>query len=143
MFNAQCAIVVSLLLASGAAAAAQQADSKSAIAAPAASTRTSAQPGSEAALRRLFVEVAGGKPAYEQMSAELAVRLREELPKLQQELLALGEVKSVTFASVLPDGADIFDVRLANGALKCMIRLDPRGKTVAVADCRQATLPPL
>jgi hypothetical protein len=94
----------------------------------------SAQPGGEAAVRRLLAEVAAGKPDYDQLAPALAEMLRQQLPKLQQDLLALGKLESVTFLSVSPDdGADIYSVKLTNGLLKFRIRLDARGK-VEVAD---------
>jgi len=133
---------LSLLLAHAVDASAQRTSPEVKSAAPSSVTRTMPQPDSAAAMRRLLAEVASGKPNYDLLAPAMAATLRERLPTYQQELLALGLVKSVTFALATPDGADIFDVRLANGSLKCMIRLDPQGK-VLVADCREAALPPL
>lgn len=108
--------------------------------APPATVYEAPQQGTEAALRRLIAEVASGKPNYDLLAAPMAARLREQLPQFQKDLLALGQVQSVTFAKTRMQGADVFDVRLTNGALKCMIGLDPQG-VVAIADCRQAGPP--
>lgn len=99
------------------------------------------QPGSEAALRRLLGEVASGKPNYDLLAPQMAAMMKEQLPQLHKDLLALGQVNTVTFANARMQGADIFDVKLANGALKCLILVGPDGK-VALADCRQAGPPP-
>jgi hypothetical protein len=119
---------------------AQQASSKAASAVPAQSVRTTALPGTEATLRRLLAEVASGRPNYNLLAPAMAAELRDKLPAYQQDLRALGELESVTFASAMPDGADVFDVKLANGVLKCLVRLDAQGKLVA-GECRQSPPP--
>lgn len=116
---------------------AQQAASRSTFAESAPLARIEPHRGAEAALRRLLAEVAGGKPDYELLSPAMAAKMREMLPAYQQQLRLLGELKSVRFANAMPDGADIFDVTLANGSLKCMVRLDVHGKLLA-GDCREA-----
>lgn len=108
---------------------------------PAPTVHAAPQPGTEAALRRLLAEVSSGAPNYDLLVPAMATMLRQQLPQLQKDLLALGQLQSITFAKARMQGADLFDVKLANGALNCMIGLDAAGK-VAVADCREAGSPP-
>jgi len=122
-------VFLSLLLTHGVSEAAQPGspEARPAVASPVA--RTTPQPGSEAAVRRLFAEVALGKLNYDQLTPALAEAVRPQLPKMQQDLLALGQLESVTFLYVSPDdGADIYSVKLSNGLLRFRIRLDAKGK---------------
>jgi hypothetical protein len=131
-------VFLSLLLAHGVSESAQPGVSETRPGAASPAVRTRPQPGGEAAVRRLLAEVATGKPDYDQLVPALAEMLRQQLPKLQQDLLALGKLESVTFLSVSPDdGADIYSVKLTNGLLKFRIRLDARGK-VEVADAHMS-----
>src|ERR1041384_1073035 len=85
--------------------------------------RTQPQPGSEAAVRRLLAEVAQGKVNFDLIAPALAEAVRPQLPQMQQDLLALGQVESVTFLHVNPDdGADIYSVKLTNGPLRVRMR---------------------
>jgi hypothetical protein len=134
MLRSRSIFFLSLLLAHGVGASAQADAAEASTAATVPAARTKPQPGSEAAVRRLLAEVAAGKPNYGLLAPTLAEMLRQQLPKLQQDLLALGKLESVTFLYVSPDdGADIYSVRLSNGLLRFRIRLDHSGK-VEVAD---------
>jgi hypothetical protein len=85
-------------------------------------------PGGEAALRRLLGEVQQGTPTYALLSAGLANVIRQQLPTMQPALAKLGTVQSVTFKGVGPGGADIYEVKFANGAQEWRIWLAPDGK---------------
>ena len=85
-------------------------------------------PGGEAALRRLLGEVQQGTPNYALMSAGLANAIKQQLPTMQPALAKLGAVQSVTFKGVGPGGADIYEVKFANGAQEWRIWLAPDGK---------------
>lgn len=93
--------------------------------------RTTALPGSEAAVRRNIEDLARGAPQYELMSKDLAQATRAQLPRLQADLSKLGPVKSVTFKYVGPAGLDVFDVTMANGAVLSGILVQPDGKIEA------------
>lgn len=138
MLRSRWVVLLPLLLAQDAIA--QQPAPNAAATAPTQSARTTLQPGSEATLRRLLAEVASGTPNYELLAPPMAAVLRENLQAWQQDLRALGELRSVAFATAMPDGADIFDVKLANGSLKCLVRLDAQGKLLS-GDCRQPPPP--
>ena len=96
-----------------------------------------AAPGSEAALRRMIEELRAGKPDYDQMSPMLAAVTRQQLPRLQSDVTQLGAVESVAFKGVGPGGADIYQIKFANGAWEYRISLAPDGK-VAAASIRPA-----
>jgi CubicO group peptidase (beta-lactamase class C family) len=89
-----------------------------------------AQPGGEEALRRHLSELALGKPDYDLMLDDVAQAVREQLDRIQKDLTSLGDVSSVTFERVAPEGFDIYEVRFANGEWKVSISLaGPHGKT--------------
>ena len=90
--------------------------------------RDGAQPGGAEALKRLLEQTALGKPDYASMSEGLAKAMREQLPKIQADLAALGEIKSVTFQNIGPGGLDVYEVVGANGKLMSGIFLSPDGK---------------
>lgn len=75
-------------------------------------------PGSEARLRRVIEEHRIGKPDFDRMSEPLAQLAREQLPIIVPELERMGEVETITFKGVGPDGFDVFDVRFENGNLE-------------------------
>jgi hypothetical protein len=91
--------------------------------------RTTAQPGTEAAVRRMSEENARGEPNYDLMVPPLAEAARNQLPRLKEMFSALGPIESVKFIEVGPAGGDIYEVHYANGAMRWMIALTPDGKT--------------
>ena len=93
--------------------------------------RTTAQPGTEAAVRRSIDELAHNQPNYEKMSPNMAQVTRNQLPGLNKLVTDLGELKSVTFREVGPAGQDVYDVVFANGAVMWSIVLDDQGRTIS------------
>ena len=83
--------------------------------------------GGEAALRRLLGELQQGAPNYSLMSPGLANSIRQQLPSMQPAIAKLGAVQSVSFKGVGPGGADIYEVKFANGAQEWRIWLAPEG----------------
>jgi len=92
-----------------------------------------ALPGSEAALRRIIEELRSGKPNYDLMSPNLAATIRQQLPQLQGNFVQFGAVQSVSFKGVGQAGADIYEVRFANGAAEFRIGIGPDGKVEPLA----------
>ncbi|OAI44341.1 hypothetical protein AYO42_00920 [Rhizomicrobium sp. SCGC AG-212-E05] len=90
--------------------------------------RDGPQPGGAQALKRLLEQTALGKPDYASMSEGLAKAVREQLPKTQADLAALGEIKSVTFQNIGSAGLDVYEVVCANGKLMSGIFLSGDGK---------------
>lgn len=92
--------------------------------------RSTAQPGSEAALRRGAAELRAGAPRYDLLSPQLAELTRQQLPELQAEVAALGPLQSVAFVEVGPMGESVYDVKFAKGQWRWGILLDDEGKTI-------------
>jgi hypothetical protein len=95
--------------------------------------------GSAAALRRMVEELQQGKPNYDLMSPGLADATRQQLPQIQPVIAQLGALRSVTFKSVGPGGADVYSVQFEKGALEYRIWLSPDGK-VDSANFRPGTV---
>lgn len=91
--------------------------------------RSEQQPGGAAAVRRMSDELARGDPDYEMLSPQLAEVTRAQLAALTELVSPLGEIESVTFVEVAPNGLDVYDVRYADGAMRWMIGLDEDGRT--------------
>jgi hypothetical protein len=100
--------------------------------------RSTPLPGTEAAIRRLISELQRGEPNYDLMSDGLARDTREQLPALHDTLAKLGAIESMTFVEV-DDGADVYDVKLANGVVRSGIALAPDGKAIRAWVTPQAT----
>jgi hypothetical protein len=91
-------------------------------------TRTTPQPGGEAAIRRIFEELRNGQPNYALMSAAVAETTRKQLSQLQSVIKPGNAVKSVSLSSLAPNGSDIYRVELATGEFECRIMLGADGK---------------
>jgi CubicO group peptidase (beta-lactamase class C family) len=90
-------------------------------------------PGAEAALRRTIQELQAGAPNYDLMVPAFADVTRQQLPQLKAALGQWGEVQSVTFKGVDPQGgADIYSVKFANASTEWRIILTPDGKTAGM-----------
>jgi hypothetical protein len=87
-----------------------------------------ATPGAEAALRALIAGVASGKPDYGRLSEGLGRITRQQLSSLQATVQGFGMLETVSFRRVAPNGADIFDVKFANGTYEFRILLLPDGR---------------
>jgi hypothetical protein len=85
-------------------------------------------PGSEAALKRHLEGIRIGKPIYDEMTPALAAVVRPVAPQGQALLQQLGAVQSITFKSVVPNGADLYEVVYENGATQYGIGMAPDGK---------------
>lgn len=91
--------------------------------------RTTLQPGSEAAVRRLIEDIRGGNPDYDRLADGTAQTLRIGLPALHDLYTKLGAVESVTFVEVDLSGNTVYDVKLANGSVRLGVTLTPDGRT--------------
>jgi CubicO group peptidase (beta-lactamase class C family) len=107
--------------------------------APLPAARTTAQPGTEAAVRKLIAGIAAGSPDYSAMTPALAELTRQQLPAMQKGFEQIGALQSVTFKGVDLNGVDQYLVQFANGALLVSLSLDPQGK---VAGSRFMPVPP-
>jgi CubicO group peptidase (beta-lactamase class C family) len=87
-------------------------------------------PGSEAAVRRIIEELRKGEPNYQLMSPQMAALTQQQLPQLKEMVGRLGNIQSITFKNVTPNGADDYLVKGENGALDYIISLGPDGKLI-------------
>ena len=85
-------------------------------------------PGSEAAVRRLFAGLLAGNPNYEEMGPALAQATREQLPVLESGAKQLGPIVSVDFRGVGAQGWDVYDLHHEHGMSSWRINLAPDGK---------------
>lgn len=85
-------------------------------------------PESAGKLRRMLVALAEGRPDYSDMGPEVVQETRQYLHDVRNWLLPLGDLKSITFKRVTPEGYDIYYVLFANGARQVMIGLLPNEK---------------
>jgi hypothetical protein len=91
--------------------------------------RSTAQPGAEAAVRRMSDENLRGEPNYDLLSAPLAQATRNQIAGLKTLFAELGPLQTVKFLEVNPQGADMYEVQYANGKAAWTILLGPDGKT--------------
>jgi hypothetical protein len=99
-----------------------------------------AAPGSEGAVRRMIDELRTGKPNYDLMSPGLAEATRQQLPRLQSMIAAMGALQSVIFKGVGPGGADIYQVNFEKNSVDYRIWLGADGK-VDSANLRPSEYP--
>jgi hypothetical protein len=62
------------------------------------------------------------------MTEEQAQAKRDNLRAWQEELVALGELKSVRFQKVLNSGMDAYDLEFANGLAEGRLALEKDGR---------------
>jgi len=86
-----------------------------------------ASPGTEAALKRAMDEMRRGGPDYPSMAPPLAKITCTQQATISGLLARLGPLRSVTFDSVGPRGADVFIVTFDKGSTKARIRLGQDG----------------
>jgi CubicO group peptidase (beta-lactamase class C family) len=90
--------------------------------------RTSAQPGSDTALRALLAGVTSGHPDYALLAPPLADLMHKQLPMIQSMFQGLGALQSIAFKGVDFGGADQYLARFAKGGMLFSISLDPHGQ---------------
>jgi hypothetical protein len=95
--------------------------------------RTTASPGTEAALRRQIEGLQKSQPDYAGLSERMVSVTRQQLPTLEQTMARLGALKSITFNSVGPAGGDIYEVVFEHGQTEWQVApLTPDGKIDAL-----------
>jgi serine-type D-Ala-D-Ala carboxypeptidase/endopeptidase len=87
-----------------------------------------AAPGSEAAIRSNIEGLRTGEPKYDSMTPAMGEVTRQQLPQVKAIIAQLGAVESVTFKSVGPGGADVYEVKFEHGSTEWRIILDSEGK---------------
>jgi CubicO group peptidase (beta-lactamase class C family) len=84
--------------------------------------------GTEEALRRVIGELQKGAPDYDRMAPGLAAATRQQLDGIKTLLAGLGPLKSVTFKTVAPNGADVFTAAFEKGSTEWTIALGENGR---------------
>jgi hypothetical protein len=90
--------------------------------------RSTPMPGSEAVARRLIGGLVSNMPDYNTMSPQVAASTRQQLPKLREGLHQLGDVQSLKFVQVDPQGGDQYDVTFAHGVRRVGVIITPDEK---------------
>jgi len=90
--------------------------------------RTTAQPGSEAALRQLIAGYSGGQINEAILTPDAANQIREMLPQVRATLASLGALKSVTFQRVDLMGGSEYELSFERGSAIMALVLTPDGK---------------
>jgi hypothetical protein len=80
-----------------------------------------ASPGTEAALRFSLQSLEAGTPDLSNMTPTLAAITKPQLPNMLATIQSLGALQSITFKTVAPGGADIYNVQFARGAMEWRI----------------------
>jgi hypothetical protein len=96
--------------------------------APAASSSTVPNAGTEAALRSLVAGLASGSPDYAKLSPPFAEVVRRDLPMTHPLFREMGELKSVTFRGRDRMGGDTYNLTFANGEVVMSAGLDDQGR---------------
>lgn len=89
--------------------------------------RQSADVGSEAALRRLVMDIYAGTVDLSLVNPQLAGALRNDLPKLQLRLAQLGRPSSYALQRVSPSGSDEYLVTHERGTSEWSVVVDAQG----------------
>ena len=87
-----------------------------------------AENGSEAAVRELIAGLRDGHPNYDHFAERQAEATRAQLPDFQGDIKPLGDLQSLTFKGVGPQGGDIYEATFANGKREFRMLLDQQGR---------------
>lgn len=90
--------------------------------------RTQPHPGGEALLRRNIDLAREGKVRLEDLTPQFGQQAMRMLPRFQQELLPLGEIRSVTFLHVDGNGWDVYRVQHEHGQRDWHVMINSDGK---------------
>ncbi len=85
----------------------------------------------KARLVTVIAELKSGNPKYEQMEPMLRIVVRRQIAAWGARLQALGPLQSVSFEGE-QDGADVYEVKFANGSTAWMIGIAPNGNIAAL-----------
>jgi len=94
--------------------------------------RTSAAPGSQAALRRLLKGLASGAPDYSALDQDFGDAVRERLAQMKADVGRFGAIQSMRFRSVDSMGGDTYEVTFAKGRALVGVMMRPDGKVMAM-----------
>ena len=64
------------------------------------------------------------------MSPQMANVTRQQLPQLKDLVTRIGNIQSITFKTVMPNGADNYLIKGDNSSLEYILSLGPDGKLI-------------
>jgi beta-lactamase regulating signal transducer with metallopeptidase domain len=86
-------------------------------------------PRTEGAIREMVRSVVDGSVNFDRVFGErAAVQYRAQFPDVQADFKSLGDVKSIAFKAVGPQGGDQYVVTFANGVREIRVILDQQGR---------------
>jgi hypothetical protein len=83
-------------------------------------------------LRRYVQQLRSSSINYGQLSVPVAQMTRQRQSEFSQLFSRLGDIRTVIFAGVTPEGEDLFDVRFDNGSMRWRMLPDGNGGIDAV-----------
>ena len=90
--------------------------------------RTAPRPGGEALLRRNVDSAVAGKPRLDDLTPQFAQQVLRVAPRISQELVPYGRLKSIAFLAVDQNGWDVYRVQHENGLRDWHILINSNGK---------------
>ena len=87
-----------------------------------------ADPRSEALIRQQVAELQRKQPNFDIMTPDFAAIAQSTTSQTEAMIADLGALQTVTFKGVGPGGADIYELKFANGTLEWRLLLDAPGK---------------
>jgi hypothetical protein len=88
---------------------------------------SAADPESEPMLRRYVEQLRSSSINYSELSVPVAQMTRQHQPEFSELFNRLGDIRTVTFAGVTPEGEDLFDVRFDSGTMRWRMLPDGNG----------------
>jgi hypothetical protein len=95
--------------------------------------RDAQSPDTADAVRHIIDENQRGEPEYGLLTPSVAKAERTQLPQLHEMYSKLGTPESINFVEVDRNGADVYDVKFSNGALRISIFVNADGKIASLA----------
>ena len=85
-------------------------------------------PGTEAALRKFIASMQAKTPIYDELTPNLATAVRATAETAEKRIEDWGALQSVTFLTVTPQNADVYEVDFEHQKSRWIIAISPDGK---------------
>jgi CubicO group peptidase (beta-lactamase class C family) len=86
----------------------------------------------EGVIRELVGGLRDGRVNYDHIGERMAAVIRAQLPEIESDFKALGDLQGLAFKGVGPQGGDIYEATFAHGARELRILLDAQGRIDAM-----------
>jgi hypothetical protein len=87
-----------------------------------------ANPRSEAAIRKFLTDMVAGTTDYDSLAPGLANAVRAQMERTRPLFQGFGAIKSISFTEVGPGGLDVFKVEFEKGAITMRLLVSDDGK---------------